>query len=124
MAKVLVTEEDEIIAESMIATVRSLGYETVYSPGGLLAKEILQHNPDFALAIVSTTLKDIDGRSLVRDIREELEQFLPVIISSGQVSIHDIEELLLLGASYFLAKPFEESDLKEYLMRILSKSHQ
>ena len=123
MAKILVAEEDDTTAESMIATVRSLGYETVYSPSGLLAKEILQYNPDFALAIVSTTLKDIDGRALVRDIREELEQFLPVIISSGQVSIHDIEELLLLGASYFLAKPFEKSDLKEYILRILAKPH-
>ena len=123
MAKILVAEEDEITAESMITTVRSLGYETVYSPSGFLAKEILQHNPDFALAIVSTTLRDIDGRSLVKDIRDELELYMPVIICSGQVSIHDIEELLLMGASYFLAKPFEEEDLKEYILKILAKKH-
>ena len=85
--------------------------------------EVLTSNSDqVKLLVTDCIMPRLDGRQLVREIREckDLET-LPVIIISGHVSLQEIGNVLECGASRFLPKPINRGMLSEYVEYFLYK---
>lgn len=104
--KVLVADDDAVTRALLRQVLSTVGWVAILAADGARAKTILEDNPDFDLLITDVVMPNLDGRDLVRALRQD-QRFsgLPMIIMSATVSIGEIRRLLELGATRFLAKP-------------------
>ncbi len=118
MKKILITDDDFITREIIAEIVESMGYVAIQSSNGLIALDVLFDNPDISLLIADMMMPRMDGRTLIQVLRRQ-EKFtkLPIIIISGIIAVHDVQDLLSIGASRFMPKPIEGKTLKDYIKR-------
>lgn len=104
------------------AALESAGYFVVKANSATLALNILDCNSDFALIVTEAGLPDFPGKELIKRLRIISDYSrVPSIIISERIKMHEIDELLELGASYFLPKPLNIESLLEYARKILGK---
>jgi CheY-like chemotaxis protein len=121
MSKVLIAEDDPVSQHVLRKTVEDLGHTVFVSPDGKHAFDALMVNDDFDLLIADILMPHLDGRELVMSLRGSPRfRHLPIIMMSGVVSYREIQNLLEIGATYFLPKPVRRADLAEYIDRCLS----
>lgn len=121
MEKILIAEDDPITRTMLARVVESMGYCSIQTSNGRHALEIVECNPDLKLVITDIAMPDVDGRTLVKQVRSKPEtNKLPVMIISGVVSYHQIREILELGASRFLPKPLDIKEIKRLVPLLIS----
>jgi DNA-binding response OmpR family regulator len=109
MKKIIVIEDDEAIIDALTLALQMEGYE-VYPV--IKAKKsvetIRKSNPD--LIIIDLLLSGIDGRDIVKDIRNDKKiNTIPIILTSAHPTAHDVAKSL--GVEGFVAKPFDIGEL-------------
>ena len=113
MAKVLIVEDDEVIAEGMARHLSSAGFEPVRVSNGTQGLARLRfERPD--VCIVDLMLPGTDGWSLIESARAE-GIGTPIVVVSARGTEHDRVHALEIGADDFLVKPFS---MKELVARI------
>ncbi len=124
--KTIYLAEDDIVTRTLVAEqIKDFGYAVVTFEDGMSAHDALMANPHGAdLLVTDVRMPGMDGLSLIRKLRGHGEfTSLPIIIMSGVVGVRDISDLLRNGASRFLAKPVDISDLEETIRKALSLPH-
>ncbi|HEX4297170.1 MAG TPA: PAS domain S-box protein, partial [Devosia sp.] len=110
--KVLVVDDDVLVAMNTTAMLEDLGHEAVEVHSGRLALEALAAQPDFDLMITDQAMPKMTGMQLIAAARERLPQ-LPVILATGYA------ELPAEGPSVpRLGKPFMQDDLARALAQL------
>jgi DNA-binding response OmpR family regulator len=113
MAKVLIVEDDEVIAEGMARHLSTAGFEAVRVTNGTQGLARLRfERPD--VAIVDLMLPGTDGWRLIESAREE-GIGTPIVVVSARGTEHDRVHALEIGADDFLVKPFS---MKELVARV------
>src|ERR687898_1476428 len=113
MAKVLIVEDDEVIAEGMARHLDSAGFEAVRVSNGTQGLARLRfERPD--VCIVDLMLPGTDGWRLIESAREE-GIGTPIVVVSARGTEHDRVHALEIGADDFLVKPFS---MKELVARV------
>ncbi len=69
------------------------------------------------LVVLDMRLPDTDGVDLLRQVRT-VRADLPVVVTTAYASMQPMLEVLGLGHSGFLVKPFELSELAELIGRV------
>ncbi|HOF06275.1 MAG TPA: sigma-54 dependent transcriptional regulator [Syntrophales bacterium] len=117
MAKILVIDDDSSIAESLELYLTEEGY-TVYTAAtgteGLNA--YVKHNPD--LVILDIRLPDIDGFTVLEDLRDEDENVKVVMITA----YHDMDSTIKAmkgGAFDYIHKPINVEELDMAIKKAL-----
>lgn len=108
--KILVVEDDADINNLICRILKKRDYQVVQSfsgTEGYLRLEMEQ----FDLLILDLMLPGMDGELLLRKIREEKRQEMPVLILSARTSLEDKVALLTGGADDYMTKPFEPEEL-------------
>jgi two-component system, OmpR family, copper resistance phosphate regulon response regulator CusR len=113
MRRILIAEDEPGMASFLDKGLGSRGYATKVCHDGATATAIASDN-DFDLLILDLGLPDIDGFSVLRELRRRGER-LPVIILTARDDITDKVEGLDAGASDYVTKPFK---LDELLARV------
>jgi putative nucleotidyltransferase with HDIG domain len=109
--KVLVVEDEENFRALLGQFLESENFEVRFAENGLVAKTILGLNPNkFDLVISDVRMPEMDGNSLLRDIRAHNYK-TRVIIMTGVSGILEPKVAMELGADDFLEKPFSMKDL-------------
>ena len=122
MKKILIVEDEQSVRETFSAAVEEMDYTAICASGGELALSILNDNPDIALAIIDMVMPELSGKDLIRKIRTHSSMAkLPVIMVSGKMTASEVQELLDLGASYFLPKPVKIDKLGEYVSKLIGR---
>jgi len=111
--RVLIVEDEAGMASFIDKGLRSRGYTTKVLRDGASALSVASDN-DFDLAILDLGLPDIDGLSVLRELRRRGEK-LPVLILTARDDTRDMIEGLDAGAGDYITKPFK---LDELLARI------
>jgi DNA-binding response OmpR family regulator len=113
MAKVLVVEDDEVIADGISRHLSSAGFSPVWVPDGKQALARLRfEQPD--VIVLDLMLPGVDGWSLIETARTE-GIGTPIVVVSARGTEHDRVHALEIGADDYLVKPFS---MKELVARV------
>ena len=110
----LLIEDDPHISRFLKLELEHSGYEIILAVTGDQAMDLLEaEEPD--LIILDVMLPVIDGFSILRFIREEVSEELPVIMLTARGEVNDRVKGLKGGADDYVVKPFH---IEELLARI------
>ncbi|HVD24887.1 MAG TPA: response regulator transcription factor [Gaiellaceae bacterium] len=113
MAKVLIVEDDEVIAEGMARHLSGAGFEPVRVDNGTAGLRRLRYErPD--VCVVDLMLPGTDGWALIESARSE-GIGTPIVVVSARGTEHDRVHALEIGADDYLVKPFS---MKELVARV------
>lgn len=103
--RVLVVDDDRDFVKGLELYLRYAGYEVTCAYGGIGALEELRiTSPD--AVILDVMMPDIDGRKVVRYIREKMKDYdTAVIVLSALSDQGSRMDLLMEGANEYLSKP-------------------
>jgi DNA-binding response OmpR family regulator len=113
MAKVLIVEDDEVIASSMAQHLTGAGFDPVTVGRGEVGLARLRYEaPD--VVVLDLMLPGLDGWSLIESARAE-GIGTPIVVVSARGTEHDRVHALEIGADDYLVKPFS---MKELVARV------
>ncbi len=106
---ILVIEDEEDMRQYLKEILLENGYSVKTIGSGISGLSILsKYEPD--LVILDLGLPDIRGETVCQEVRKIYPK-LPIIIVTAQHSTQKLVEGFNIGASDFIAKPFETSEL-------------
>src|ERR671931_2844372 len=109
MAKVLIVEDDTVIADGMARHLVAAGFDPVVVGRGELGLARLRYeNPD--VCVLDLMLPGVDGWSLIETARSE-GIGTPILVVSARGAEQDRIKALELGADDYLVKPFSMQEL-------------
>jgi DNA-binding response OmpR family regulator len=109
---ILVVEDDETLQQTLVYNLQREGYQVAAAGDGQKALEVARAQP-FDLIVLDIMLPELDGLSVCRILRRELD--VPVIILTARSS--EVDKIIGLdsGADDYITKPFS---LGEFLARV------
>jgi CheY-like chemotaxis protein len=120
MSKILIVDDDPVMRRLLDSALAPLEFEVHHCSDGIHALDALRCNPDFDLLITDISMPVLDGRQLISTIvREPSLPRIPILIMSGVVGINEIADLLDLGATKFIPKPFNMQTLRDDVVSCL-----
>ena len=108
--RILVAEDDAILADGLTATLRQSGYAVDWVKTGVEADSALDAN-DFDLLILDIGLPKKSGLDVLKRLRAR-DSRVPVLILTALDGVNDRVRGLDAGADDYLAKPFELAELE------------
>ena len=108
---ILVVDDDVLIGEQLERLFSHSGYNVTVTNQAELALELLERE-DVDLVVTDVRLPGIDGVELTKRITERWSD-VPVIVVTGYGDIETAVEVLKLGASDFIVKPFSAAAIHE-----------
>jgi len=113
MSKVLIVEDDDVIAQGMARHLDAAGFDPVVVARGELGLSRLRYErPD--VCVLDLMLPELDGWRLIEQARSE-GIGTPIVVVSARGTEHDRVHALDLGADDYLVKPFS---MKELVARV------
>ena len=108
MSKILIIEDEEVIADLEKDYLELSGFEVEITNNGKDGLEKAM-NGDFSLIILDLMLPEMDGFEVCKKVREECN--IPIIMVSAKKDDIDKIRGLGLGADDYMTKPFSPSEL-------------
>lgn len=108
--RVLIAEDDALLAEGLARSLRDSGYAVDCVKTGAEADSATAAF-EFDLLILDLNLPKMSGLEVLKRLRSRSRE-LPVLILTGQTGVEDRVRGLDLGADDYLAKPFALEELK------------
>ncbi len=120
MNKILIIEDDFMIAESTITLLKYHQYDVAWVNNGLDGLQLLTQQP-FDLVLLDLGLPRMDGMQVLKQIRQQTPS-LPVLIISARDQLQNRVEGLNQGADDYLVKPYEFDELLARIQALLRRS--
>lgn len=119
MTKILMIEDDFMIAESSKTLLKFHGYEVEWVNNGLDGLKMLSQQ-SFDLVLLDLGLPMMDGLQVLKQIRQR--SGLPVLIISARDQLQNRVDGLNQGADDYLIKPYEFDELVARIQALLRRS--
>lgn len=108
--RLLIAEDDAILADGLLHTLRRSGYAVDFVSDGVAADAALASSP-FDVLILDLGLPRMAGLEVLKRLRAR-KSTIPVLILTARDSTEDRVKGLDLGADDYLTKPFDLSELE------------
>jgi DNA-binding NtrC family response regulator len=118
--KILVVDDDAIVIKSCRRILEAEGFEVSTCPSADDALEKVK-NCDFDLLLIDIKMPKRDGMYLMREIKKKWPE-IPTIVMSGYPTPETISEVVKLGATQFIPKPFRPDELARLVHQVLQKA--
>lgn len=112
--RVLLVEDDALIAMAVADLLESLGYEVVEARNAAAAQNAALNGAPIDLALTDLGLPDMDGEDLARWLRAELPG-LPIVFATGRSEFQPSPALSAGGPTQVVTKPFNSRALQDAL---------
>jgi CheY-like chemotaxis protein len=121
---ILIIDDEEMIRAMASSMLEELGYKTLIANSGVKALDLLSEQADQIDGILlDYTMPDHTGEEVFIEIKRHYPN-LKVVMGSGFVGEQTMDRLQSYGLEYFLAKPYNMSQLKEIFDTALKGSIQ
>ena len=101
---ILVVDDEQLIRRSIAKRLSTVGYTVLEAENGKVALEQAAKGVD--LAVLDYRLPDLDGLSVLKQIRQ-VDPDVLVILLTAYASVATAVEAMKLGAYHFMNKPFD-----------------
>ena len=118
--KILVVDDDKDIVELLSIYIKNEGYEVEKAYNGKEAITKLNTNPDIALMILDVMMPQMDGLSVVKEVRKDSQ--IPVLMLSAKTDDLDKIQGLIQGADDYVTKPFNPLEVMARVRSLLRRS--
>jgi len=118
--RVLVAEDDPVIADFVAQGLREAGYAVDDAPTGTEGLR-LASSGGYDAAVIDVMLPGLDGLSVIEQLRARKIQ-TPVLILSARRSVDDRVKGLQSGGDDYLTKPFAFAELLARLQALLRRA--
>jgi len=118
LGKVLIVDDDAVVRKAISKVLQRIHASSIQAKDGKEALKILQKD-SFDLILLDIRLPDIDGVSLLKEIKSKYS-YIDVIMITGYPTIESAVDCIKLGALDYLVKPFSVSKLESILKTVLS----
>ena len=115
-ATVLLVDDEDLIRWSLRERLKKDGYEILEAETGSAALEQLRQGVD--LVLLDYRLPDIDGLSVLREVKR-IDPDILVILLTSFVNVETAVEAMKLGAFHFANKPFNLDEISALVGRAL-----
>ena len=118
--RILVVEDDPVLADALTHTLRDLGYAVdCLMTGGEADRALADEQYD--LVVLDIELPVLDGFEVLRRLRRRKAK-VPVLVLTARDSVHDRIHGLDIGADDYLTKPFEIGELVARIRALIRRS--
>src|SRR5690349_15893190 len=117
---ILVVDDDCLISQQLEQLFTQEGYRATVASNAEQALELLQ-NEDIDLVITDLRLPGMDGVALTKQIVERWAD-VPIVIMTGYAEIANAVQVLKMGASDYIVKPFGMAAIQESVRVALEKA--
>ncbi len=114
--RALVVDDDALMREFVVETLRRNKITVVEASNGLDARELLDEQ-DFDLAFIDLKMPGLDGMGLLQHIRKQGINILPIMITAFG-TVEKAVDAMRLGAYDFLMKPFSPEQVELIINRV------
>ncbi|GAA2125812.1 response regulator [Arthrobacter humicola] len=119
MTAVLVVDDDPHLLRALRITLQAHGYSVTTAADGRSALLSASQHP-LALVILDLGLPDIDGTTVLRELRSWSQ--VPILVLSARHGSEDKVEALDAGADDYITKPFGLDELLARIRALLRRS--
>jgi len=117
--RLLVVEDDPVIANGLLRSLRTTGHAVDHASDGTTADEALAQYP-YDLVILDLGLPRLDGMEVLRRLRDR-GAHTPVLVLTARDELDDRVTGLDAGADDYLAKPFDLPELEARIRALLRR---
>jgi DNA-binding NtrC family response regulator len=117
--KILVVDDDAIVIKSCRRILEAEGFEVITVPSADEALEEIKYC-EFDLLLMDVKMPKHDGLFLMREVKKNWPD-VPIIVMSGYPTPETIADVLKLGATQFIPKPFRPDELTKSVRQVLQK---
>ena len=116
MARILVVDDEQDMRMALRLFLERAGHTVQEAPDGESALSLL-HTTGADVVLCDMRMPGMDGAQTLAKIRERFKD-LPVIMVTGYGSPESAKEVLEIGASHYISKPFKNQELVEALNKV------
>ncbi len=120
MTKVLIIEDDLTIRTGLKIWLEKSGFKIIEAADGKVAMDMVK-NESFDIVILDVMLPYYDGYEILKTIRQEIKEWVPVIMLTAKSQEDDKILGLELGADDYMVKPFSNRELEARIKANLRK---
>ena len=121
MAKILIIDDEKVIAELLKLNFEREDYEVFTAADGIEGLEIIR-KIIFDLIILDVLMPRMDGFQFYKEMKRlPSTSQIPLLVMTVRGAMRDSFEGL--GVEAFINKPFEIDDIVEHVKKILSRNH-
>ncbi len=115
---ILLAEDEEQIAKLISYKLSLEGYSVFLAKNG---QEAIDHfgSRDWSLLILDIMMPIRDGWQVLKDLRSSQWAKVPVLVLSAKGNQKDITNASELGATQYLRKPFDPSELAQLVKKMV-----
>jgi len=117
--KILVVDDDAIVVKSCRRILEAEGFNVTTVPSADEALEKIKYY-DFDLLLMDVKMPKHDGIFLMREIKKNWPD-IPIIVMSGYPTPETIADVVKLGATQFIPKPFRPDELVKSVRQVIQK---
>jgi FixJ family two-component response regulator len=114
--RILVVDDDHSICTMLVKSLQSCGYYCQSTTDPIKSLTILRQGA-FELLISDIEMDAIDGIQLIKEV-SEIDLGIDTIIMTGYTQDYTYSDIIKAGAADFIAKPFQNPELKAKIERI------
>ena len=115
--KVLLVEDEALVAALAVDALEELGYQTVEAANAKTALQICTGTDPFMFAIIDIGLPDGRGDALALELRK-LRADMPIIIATGYDQAHVDQRLRTHDRTAVLNKPYDIAQLQAAILKV------
>jgi signal transduction histidine kinase len=117
--KIILLADDELMLQDLLAELlESNGYTVIKVASGIEALRVLTEEIKVDLLILDYNMPEMNGLECVRKIRE-LKLEVPIILSSGSLSLEDNFDIKKEGINKVLPKPYEFDSMLQVIQKFI-----
>ncbi len=120
--RVMAVENEDDARELLGAILAQADYEVITAVDGLAAVErVVKYQPD--LVLVDLMMPRMNGFQFLKSLRQNIAyRNLPIIVVTAKASRRDRDYVMKLGATAFIAKPYESEELLADVAEIVNRA--